>query len=75
MEWYVYGRDSSPIRIVPKKRRIWSKRTLLIALMLIVVVGLLWCAYALRNINKAATTDPMLKADTRDYSWHVDVGR
>ncbi|OME07781.1 YdcF family protein [Paenibacillus odorifer] len=64
MEWYVYGRDSSPIRIVRKKRRIWSKRTLLIALMVIVVVGLLWCGYALRNINKAATTDPMLKADT-----------
>lgn len=63
MEWYVYGRDSSPIRIVSKKRRFWSKRTLLIALIICIVTGLLWCAYALGNINKAATTAPMQKAD------------
>ncbi|MEK4349000.1 YdcF family protein [Paenibacillus sp. FSL P4-0184] len=63
MEWYVYGRGSSPIRIVSKKRRFWTKRTLLIALSIIVIAGLLWCAYALNNINKAATTDPMQKAD------------
>lgn len=52
-----------PIRIVSKKRRFWTKRTLLIALSIIVIAGLLWCAYALNNINKAATTDPMQKAD------------
>lgn len=63
MEWYVYSKGSSPIRIVSKKRRFRAKRTLLILLMSIVVAGLLWCAYALHNINKAATTDPMRKAD------------
>lgn len=63
MDWYVYERGSSPIRIVSKKRRFWSKRTLKISIMILVVAGILWCAYALWNINRAATTEPMKEAD------------
>lgn len=63
MDWYVYGRGSSPIRIVSKKRKFWSKHTLMIAFMVLVLAGVLWCAYALWNINRATTTEPMKEAD------------
>lgn len=64
MDWYVYERGSSPIRIVSRKRRFWSKRTLKITLLTLVVAGVLWCAFALWTINRAATTTPMNEADT-----------
>lgn len=63
MDWYVYERGSSPIRMVSKKRRFWSKRTLKVIFMILVITGILWCAYVLWNINRAATTEPMKEAD------------
>lgn len=63
MEWYVYQRGSSPIRKVSRKRRSRRKRNLLIAGITIVAAGLLWCAVVFNNINSAATTSPMAKAD------------
>ncbi|ASA21927.1 YdcF family protein [Paenibacillus donghaensis] len=65
MEWFVYGRGgSSPIRIVSKKRRFWSKRTLFTGLVILLLAGLLWCAYAFVMINRAETSNPLQKADT-----------
>ncbi|AIQ18794.1 YdcF family protein [Paenibacillus sp. FSL L8-0436] len=63
MEWYVYQRGSSPIRKVSRKRRSRRKRNLFIAGITIVAAGLLWCAVVFNNINSAATTSPMAKAD------------
>lgn len=64
MDWYVYERGSSPIRVVSRKRRFWSKRTLKITVISLIIVGVLWCAFALWNINRASTTIPMKEADT-----------
>ncbi|ULO09986.1 YdcF family protein [Paenibacillus sp. 19GGS1-52] len=63
MDWYVYERGSSPIRRVTRKRGFWSKRFWLIILAALVIMGLLWGAFALWNINRAATTNPMNQAD------------
>ncbi|GGF64060.1 hypothetical protein GCM10010912_06400 [Paenibacillus albidus] len=63
MEWYVYGKGSSPIRRASGRRRSRFKRPILRALIILVAAGLLWCAYALWNINRAATTEPLKKAD------------
>lgn len=63
MEWYVYQRGSSPIRKVSRRHRSRHKRNLLIACILLVVAGLLWCAVVFNRINNAATTSPMSQAD------------
>ncbi|MFF2014969.1 YdcF family protein [Paenibacillus sp. NPDC058177] len=63
MDWYVYGKGSSPIRVVSKRRRFRFKGPFLIGLAILIVLGLLWSGFALWNINRAKSTVPMHKAD------------
>jgi vancomycin permeability regulator SanA len=63
MDWYVYGRDSSPIRIASRRRRFRLSGPFMKGIAVLIAIGLLWSAFALWNINRAETTVPMQKAD------------
>ncbi|WP_150268013.1 YdcF family protein [Paenibacillus tepidiphilus] len=64
MEWYVYQKESSPIRRMSgRRRRSRRKRVWLIALVAVVAAGLLWVAVVFNNINSARTASPLPKAD------------
>lgn len=63
MDWYVYGKGSSPIRAITRRRRFRLKGPLTIGLAVLVLLGLLWSGYALWTIDRAKSTSPMQKAD------------
>ncbi|MDQ0193304.1 YdcF family protein [Paenibacillus wynnii] len=62
MEWQG-GSGSSPIRIMSRKRRFRSMRGIKITFVALLIVGLLWCAFAFWNINRTVTTTPMTGGD------------
>ena len=62
MDWYG-GSGSSPIRIISRKRSIRSLRWLKITIIVVLIAGFLWCAFAFWKINGAKTTTPMTGGD------------
>ncbi|WP_151736279.1 YdcF family protein ['Paenibacillus yunnanensis' Narsing Rao et al. 2020] len=64
MDWYVYQKDSSPIRRMSGKRRRSRRKYLLLTMLAgVLAAGLLWVAVVFNNINSAATDSPLPKAD------------